>query len=87
MENSISETADYLILRLLFCLGVREGELLSLKFHDVNFRTGRVFIPKRPDDEDDQRGTQAKSKTRAPELPLTNELIQLILDYVENVRP
>jgi integrase len=78
---------NHLILQLLYGLGVRKGELLGVKLADIDFRRGRLFVGKRPDDEDDTRGRQAKCKTVARELPLSDELIQLLLHYVEEVRP
>lgn len=78
---------NHLILQLLYGLGVRKGELLSLKLEDIDFRACRLFVPKRPDDEDDRRGRQAKSKTMARHLPLSNEMIQMLLHYVDEVRP
>ena len=77
---------NYLILQLLNGLGLRKGELLSVKLEDINFRASRIFIPKRPDDEDDKRGRQAKSKTMARELPLTDGMVQLLMHYIDKVR-
>ena len=78
---------NHLILTLLFGLGIRKGELLAVKVKDINFRKGRLFIAKRPDDEEDNRARQAKSKTIARDLPLTDEMVRLLQHYVHEVRP
>jgi integrase len=78
---------NYVILKLLYGLGIRKGELLGIKVKDINFRTGRLFIAKRPDDVEDTRARQAKSKTTSRELPLTEEMLQLLKHYVHEVRP
>lgn len=78
---------NHLILTLLYGLGVRKGELLAVKVKDVKLRQGRLFIAKRPDDKEDKRARQAKSKTIARELPLTDEMVRLLQHYVHEVRP
>ena len=51
LENATSPQAcrDELIVHLLLKLGIRAGELLSLKVGDFNLRTNEVLIARRPD--------------------------------------
>ena len=39
---------NYLILRLLYDLGIRRGELLALRLEDIDVRQCRVSIRRRP---------------------------------------
>ena len=44
MENATTNLRDRLLVRLLFCLGCRVSEALSLKVEDIDFTRGTVTI-------------------------------------------
>jgi integrase/recombinase XerD len=44
MESATNNLRDRLLVRLLFCLGCRVSEALSLKVEDVDFTRGTVTI-------------------------------------------
>ncbi|MBB3222119.1 site-specific integrase [Pseudoduganella umbonata] len=77
---------NYLILRLLLELGIRKGELLGIKLDDINLRAGLIFIAKRTNDIDDERTRPATTKTLPRLLTLNDELVKLVLEYLEGVR-
>ncbi|MGK5075715.1 tyrosine-type recombinase/integrase [Janthinobacterium sp. ZB1P44] len=78
---------NQLVVKLLYGLGIRKGELLGVKLEDINLRNGLIFIAKRTDDEDDDRGRPATTKTLSRVLPLNDEMVQLLLHYIQHVRP
>lgn len=78
---------NQLIVKLLIGLGVRKGELLGIKLDDVNIRNGLLFIAKRTNDAEDRRSRPATTKTLPRLLPLNDELVGLLLYYIDEVRP
>lgn len=77
---------NFLMIRWLYSLGLRRGELLAVKVSDIDFRKREVVIPRRADDPDDPRLFQPRAKTRDRILPLSKELSQLTYDYVMTAR-
>lgn len=75
-----------LIVDWLYDLGLRRGELLSVRSSDVDFRRGVVTISRRPDDPDDPRRNQPVVKTRGRELPLSAANLDATRHYVINIR-
>lgn len=73
---------DQLIVHLLKNLGIRAGELLSLKVSDFDFGKNEVLIARRPDDPDDPRLNQPTAKTCDRLLPMSRALAKLVYDYV-----
>ena len=71
-----------LIIHLLHKLGVRAGELLSLKVTDFDFVGNQVLIARRPDDKADPRLNQPTAKTCDRLLPISNDLAKLTHDYI-----
>lgn len=80
---------NYLIVRLLLDLGIRRGELLSLRVDDCNLSAdkGTISIHRRPDDPDDPRVEQPYSKTAARLLPLNKQLVDLLYEWLAHHRP
>lgn len=78
----IVRARNYLIVRLVFDLAIRAGELLSLKVADFDFVTNEVVIARRHDDIDDPRPQQPVVKTRDRRLPLSQDLADAVLRYV-----
>jgi integrase len=81
-----SRKRNALMVDWLYHLGVRRGELLSVRVSDVDFRRSIVAIMRRPDDAGDPRRNQPTVKTRARELPISPGLLEATRDYVINVR-
>ncbi len=75
-----------LMIDWLYDLGLRRGELLSVRCSDVDFRRGVVTIARRPDDPGDPRRHQPVVKTRGRELPLSAENLDATRHYVLNIR-
>lgn len=80
-----------LIVNLLYQLGVRQGELLSIRIRDIDFSKNEIVIPRRHDDPDDPRSDQPVAKTMDRRLPLSKELAELISNYIvgerRNIKP
>lgn len=77
-----------LILRLMYELGLRRGEILCLRVSDVKLTPdgGFLTIVRRPQDPMDLRQPKPQVKTLGRELPLSNSLRQLFLSYVSERR-
>lgn len=71
-----------LIVRMLLDLGVRRGELLSVRVRDINFQSNILAIRRHPDDPSDPRADQPTAKTRGRDLMVTDELGALLRDHV-----
>jgi integrase len=84
LDNPSSPQAarDELIVNLLLKLGIRAGELLSLKVSDFNFQTNEVLIARRPDDDEDPRRYHPNAKTCDRLLPISNDLVRLLQSYI-----
>lgn len=80
-----------LIVNLLYQLGIRQGELLSIRIGDIDFSKNEIVIPRRHDDPDDPRRNQPVAKTMDRRLPLSKELAELISNYIvgerRNIKP
>jgi integrase len=75
-----------LIVDWLYHLGLRRGELLSIRVPDIDFRRGVVRVSRRPDAADDPRRNQPVVKTRARDLPLSPVLLDATRNYVLELR-
>ncbi len=75
-----------LIVDWLYHLGLRRGELLSIRVSDIDFRRGVVRVSRRPDAPDDPRRNQPVVKTRARELPLSPLLLDATRNYTLEFR-
>ncbi|WGK57176.1 site-specific integrase [Pantoea sp. SS70] len=88
-ENPFSSDVrlrNRLVFLLLYHLGIRAGELLNLKIIDFDFVKKIVTIKRRHDDKSDIRKIQPLVKTLSREIPLKEELIDAVYDYVFNDR-
>lgn len=77
---------NQLIFHWLLLLGLRNGELLSVKVKNVDFRTGEVSIIRNADDQEDKRKNAPTTKTKARLLALGETLQQRTHDYVVKTR-
>lgn len=73
---------NYVIVLLLYYLGLREGELLALQVSDFDFQRNEVIVARRHDNPDDPRRNQPVAKTLDRRLPLSPENIRAVRDYV-----
>lgn len=84
---------DQLIVRLLM-EGVRPGELLKVRTHDVSERTeidsgkycATVLVARRPNDSDDPRPREPAVKTLSGLLPIASKLAADLINYVIDAR-
>lgn len=84
--SEVVQVRNKLIVQILLNLGLRKGELLSLKVSDVDFRKNLLKVVRRPDDPEDSRTRAPKVKTRARELWLEPELSRGLHQYVTKYR-
>ena len=75
-----------LMILVLYHLGVRSGELLSLRIRDIYFDSQRIQIVRRPDEKDDPRGREQNAKTEERNLPISDALAKEIHGYIQNDR-
>ena len=88
-ENPFTQdvrSRNRLIVHLLDELGLRQGELLSIRISDINFTNDEIVIPRRHDDEADPRANQPVVKTMDRRLPLTPGLADEMSEYVMGPR-
>lgn len=85
-KNSSIRKRNRLIVRLLRDLGIRKGELLGVKIEDINFADNTLFISRRPDDPEDPRNRQPEAKTLERTLPMGDDLVELLRNYVDEDR-
>lgn len=76
------QVRNKLIVHLLDELGLRQGELLSIRIPDIDFSRNEIVVPRRHDDPDDPRKRQPVAKTMDRRLPIKSELAELVSDYV-----
>lgn len=77
---------NYLIILLLYSLGIRRSEMLGVKLVDVDYRGNRIQIIHRPNDPDDPRVSEPTVKTDERKLPVPDPLMALINLYIERYR-
>lgn len=77
---------NFLIVLLLFELGIRRGEMLGIKLADVDWKTNRIQIIRRHNDPDDPRKTQPLVKTQERLLPVPEHVMSLIQLYKQEFR-
>jgi integrase/recombinase XerD len=65
---------DYAICQLLYTYGVRGGQVRALQFEDIDWTSNRVLF-------------RALKHGKDTLLPLTREVGESLLDYLQNVRP
>lgn len=79
---------NHLMFILLKELGIRRGELLSIKMDCIDIATARpsILLKRTHDEKYDTRRNQAVAKTKERRLPISNHIAQLIDDYIMNYR-
>jgi integrase len=79
-------TRNQLIILLLYHLGLRAGELLALRISDFDFQKNTLLVARRHDNIHDSRTYQPVVKTFDRQIPLSNQLMKLVSDYVIGLR-
>ena len=75
-----------LIFLMLFHLGIRSGELLNIRIRDIDFSNNQIVVARRADDKNDPRLNQPLVKTLDRRLPIKDNLMQEIHDYIVKYR-
>lgn len=81
-DDAGTRARNRLIILLLLYLGIRGGELLSLRTRDIDWSCNQVVIARRPDEKSDPRGRQPLVKTLDRRLALRDTLAKELHDYV-----
>ena len=77
----------YIMMRLKFEAGLRAGEVRGLWVQDIDYGAeSNVYVVRRHDDPRDPRVRQAVAKTQPRVIPLKDDLVRLIHQYVTEVR-
>lgn len=85
-KNSIAKVRNAVMFNTLYDTGARSAELLGLKLEDIDYHGNIITIKRRHDDQDDPRTAQPVVKTLSRDIPVAEELIKQIMDYIENER-
>ncbi len=83
--SELVQRRNFVVMRLLE-LGLRMGELLSLKVSDLDFQRNELVVPRRHDDPEDPRLRQPVAKTFDRRLPISDDLSSLVWKYVSEDR-
>lgn len=75
-----------LLIRWLYELGLRRGEVLNVKISDINFQSEGLTVVRRADDPEDPRKDQPLVKTRDRKIPLSPGLCKLTHEYIMSTR-
>ena len=76
-----------LIVRILFHLGCRGGELLGIRIReDLDLDVNQIVIARRADQKDDPRTDQPRTKTLDRRLPMHDDLVRELTDYIVTYR-
>ncbi|MCG8073721.1 MAG: site-specific integrase [Candidatus Thiodiazotropha taylori] len=81
-KNQIAKKRNAMVFNILDATGIRASELLGLKLEDVDYQEKVIRVVRRHDDPDDPRQRQPTQKTLDRDIPVSEELVQQIRDYV-----
>lgn len=85
-EGESTKVRNRLMFLMLHYLGIRMGELLSIKVKDVDFSSNQIVIARRADEKSDPRVDQPLVKTMDRRIPVKESLAEEIHNYVMNYR-
>jgi integrase len=74
---------NFVFLKVCRLMALRKSEALGLMIDDIDFKSRRIMIYRRPDNPDDSRINEPNAKTLDRELLLPNELVKLLKTYIE----
>jgi len=77
---------NFLLLWMLYQLGIRRGESLTIRVRDIDADRRTVLIARRQDDPHDPRTNQPRTKTSDRVLPLSEEMVACIHEYIVDYR-
>lgn len=80
--STATSQRNLLIVMMLDELGIRAGELLSVKITDIDLQAQEVVIPRRHNDPADPRPSQPVAKTLDRRLPMSDELTLILSNYI-----
>ena len=86
-RNTHTRERNALIVRWFLDLGIRRGELLSIRILNIHFQRQKVRIVRAPDDVLDPRGDQPLVKTQQRDIPISSWLLDATRRYVMGTRP
>jgi integrase len=86
--NRQTRERNFLIFCLLLETGLRRGELCKLRVEDAITFGGEPFIKimRRPDDPLDPRRNEPQVKTLERSIPISRQLVDLIINYLRHYR-
>lgn len=84
-DPAAAERNALLVLMLAY-VGLRRGELLGLQVPDIDWQQQTLTIHRRPDNPEDSRTRQPRTKTLARTVPVPAHLIERIDRYVRETR-
>ncbi len=73
-RNSHAGRRDYAIMQLLYTYGVRGGQLRALRLQDIDWANNQILF-------------KASKQGKDSRLPLTSEVGESLLDYLQHCRP
>jgi len=85
-KNPTVKKRNALTFNILNATGARASEILSLKLEDIDYHQNLISIRRRHDDPIDPRKNQPVAKTLGRDIPVSAELIEQIMNYIENER-
>lgn len=85
-KNKVAKKRNALAFNIMYYTGIRAGELLALKVGDIDYQQKVIKVVRRHDDPEDPRPRQPTAKTNPRDIPVTDELLHAIRDYVLNER-
>lgn len=85
-QNPHIRIRNQLLILMMLVLGVRVGELLSIRISDIDLNANTLLVRRTPDDVDDPRLYEPNTKTRDRRLPFEEDLSLLIEEYILQVR-
>ena len=85
--DQFTRIRNQLFFHLLLELGPRRGEILQLRIgRDFNAAANTLTIRRVPDDKDDPRINEPNAKTLDRELPLSEKLTEMVMNYILTAR-
>ncbi|MCO8165836.1 site-specific integrase [Pseudomonas sp. 21LCFQ010] len=80
------QVRNSLMFVILRATGMRRGELLNLKVEDFSFNKRTVKVVRRPDSRFDPRLYQPLAKTLGRTIPLSNDISDAVMLYIQKFR-
>lgn len=85
-KSAAIKARNKLVVSLLLATGMRKGELLGIKVHDIDFKANEITVHRRADDAEDTRVIQPNAKTRARVLKISPQLAREVHQYLTKHR-